>query len=103
VRDERYQALFQFFAGRFHEEWADASDDPDVVIAAYLAEHPARDEPSRLADLMDAFAAERPDDAALDRALFAELGCNYDTAADGRTARQWLRHVSAQLRAGARP
>ena len=47
----------------------------------------------------DRFAAATPDDQALEHALFTNLGCYYVPAADGRSVRDWLQHVSGRLRA----
>jgi hypothetical protein len=97
---QRYPELFQFFGGHFHQDWVDEYDEADDVVAAYVAAH--RDEPAHLAALaaqLDGFAAAHPDDRALAGALQHELGCEYDTSADGLTARQWLRRVSERFRA----
>jgi len=95
---ERYPELFQFFAGYFHQDWAVDADTPDTVIDTFVAEDASENERTHLADLIDAFVAAVPDDQALERALFEELGCYYVPGSDPQSARRWLHHVSGRLR-----
>lgn len=94
---DRSSALFQFFAGWFHQDWS-YDGSPDDVLAAFLAEPHAPGELDRLAAQIDAFAASRSDDDALERALAAELGCAYLPSGDGLSARAWLGHVASRMR-----
>lgn len=98
MNELRYPELFQFFAGYFHEDWPVDAATADDVVETFMGTH-ARDECLKLAQLIDAFAATTPDDQALEHALFTDLGCYYVPAADGRSVRDWLQHLSGRLRA----
>jgi hypothetical protein len=90
--------LFQFFAAYFHEDWSVDAASPDDVIDSFIAAHTGS-ECAHIASLIDAFAAAVLDDQALERALFAELGCYYVPTADAQSTRGWLQRVSGRLRA----
>jgi hypothetical protein len=94
-------ALRQFFGAYFHEDWPMDAGGPDEVVASFLREGRSAEELSRLAQMIDAYAAMASDDAALERALFTDLWCYYIPSADGVGARAWLRHVANLIRAAA--
>jgi hypothetical protein len=94
---DRSSPLFQFFAGWFHQDWM-YDGSPDDVLAAFLAEPHAPGELARLADQIDEIVAAHPDDAALERVLADDLGCDYVPSGDGRSACAWLRHVASRMR-----
>jgi deoxyxylulose-5-phosphate synthase len=97
MNERSYQELFQFFAGYFHEDWQVDALTADDVVKTFTETH-SRDECRQIADLVDAFAAATPDDEALEKALFSNLGCYYVPAADGRSVRELLQQVSRALK-----
>jgi hypothetical protein len=100
MTEERYYDLVQFLAGAFNEDWPDEAATPDEVIDNFIRAHSPDDRAhlAKVADLVDAFSAEEPNDESLKRALFKKLGCYYTPEADAIPTRDWLRHVSDRLR-----
>jgi len=96
MKKDASNELWQFFAAYFHQDFSCLASTPDEVLDDYLPAS-SRSERVRLADLVEAFAAER-DDETLKRDLFSELSCYYDPEADGQSARSWMRHVAQRLR-----
>ena len=94
---DRSNPLFQFFAGWFNQDWS-YDGSPDDVITAFLAEPHAPGELAGLADQIDALAAAHADDAALERVLGGELGCDYVPSGYGESAAGWLRHIASRMR-----
>jgi hypothetical protein len=94
------EALHQFFAAYFHEDWPEEFTNPDEAISAYVAEGRRQDELEELATRIASYAGGCSDDKALERSLFADLGCYYVPSADRLTARDWLLHVAHRLRSG---
>lgn len=92
--------LSQFFSGYFHEDWELEAEDPNRIIDIYLSQRTDREHLFRLAADLDALTSSELSDDALSRLLFVELGCYYDPAADGLSARAWLQQVSCRLRGG---
>lgn len=95
---EELDVLRSFFGAYFHQDWTLDASDPDHIVKMFL-DDAARsyEELVLLARLIVAIASRAVDDAALERALFAELQCYYLPSADGLSAREWLRHVSSLL------
>ena len=89
--------LKDFFAAYFHEDWLVDAAGPDEVISAYLNDGPTRDELLGLSDSILRFADGGLDDARLEQALFAELGCYYQPSIDQVSARAWLEQIATTL------
>ena len=53
--------------------------------------------PRELAGEMLEFAKSHPHEAALEEALFSELGCYYRPSADQVSSREWLRAYASML------
>lgn len=91
-------AARQLLAAYFHQDWPDEFADPGAAVAAMIDHEPAADRHAAAAELR-ALLREQPDDATLRSALLHDLGCFYEPAADGLTARQWLAAVADRLAA----
>lgn len=96
MKKDASNELWQFFAAYFHQDWTYLASTPDEVLDDYLRAS-SISQRAHLADLVEAFAAER-DDETLKRDLFGELSCYYDPEADGQSARSWMQHVAQRLR-----
>jgi contact-dependent growth inhibition (CDI) system CdiI-like immunity protein len=88
--------LKNFFAGYFHEDWAEDAPDVDAVLEQFFDEGWGSAELRELGADIRAYIVLK-DDEVLGDALFQDLGCYYDPAVDGYTARAWLRSVVASL------
>ena len=75
--------------------------DPDGVVDRFISDEPNKEALSSLADLIDEFRESQPEGARLESALHADLWCEFVLSAAGMSARDWLRTVSARLRAAA--
>ena len=85
MENEAYADLFQFFAGEFHEDWViDAETDNDV-IDRFIAEQPGSQRLSSLAERIDVFLANTPDES-LEEFRHA-LGAN--ATRDGPDSLRW--------------
>lgn len=93
-----FSGLRDFFSAYFHEDWVLEAKDPDHVVSSYLAVGWSAKELNELASQMLRFAESISDDAALEQALFTELGCYYAPSADKVSARVWLQHIASDLR-----
>lgn len=91
------EGLKDFFAAYFHEDWREEAKDAAGVLALYLAQNIDEDARRSLAHSIEAFAARHGSDAALEQALFSELGCYYMPSAEHRSAREWLAEIVTRL------
>jgi len=96
---ERYPALWQLFAGYFHQDWALDDRTADDVLGRFVRGEPpdaVRRVRRDLEDVLRLWPAERELEAVTDR-----LGSSYRPAGDGLSTRDWLLHVGQFLeRAG---
>jgi len=88
---ERYPALWQLFAGYFHQDWS--LDDPtaDDVLRRYVRDEPpdaVRRARRDLEDVLQRWSSEHELEGVADR-----LGSYYRPAGDALTTRDWLAHV----------
>ena len=86
--------LFQFFAGRFHQDWDVDAEDDDGVIERFLLEEPedfATAVRIELRSLLDMRLGEDE----LRRATWEDLGCEYNAV--GSSTRAWLQSVARRL------
>ena len=93
--------LHQFFAGYFHEDWASEASEPDGIIDIYIGQENNAENLNNLAALIENLVGRSQSEKELDDSLFGELGCYYVPAADGKSTRAWLEHVSSRLREAA--
>jgi hypothetical protein len=93
----RFSRLKTFCSSYFHEDWVLEAENPEQVVSSYLASGWSSAELNELAGEMRQFARSYPDDAALERALFSELGCYYMPSADHISAREWLEHITSRV------
>ena len=91
------EELKDFFAAYFHEDWTQDAASPSEVISAYLSAGPTPDELRNLGRAILRFADSGLDDARLELALVAELGCCYQPSADKVSARAWLKEIAASV------
>ena len=93
-----FSKLKDFFSAYFHEDWVLEAENPDQVVSNYLAFGWNAKELKELASQMARFTESISDDAALEQALFSELGCYYIPSVDKVSARAWLQHIASELR-----
>jgi hypothetical protein len=93
-----HERLSQFFSGYFHEDWELEADDPSGIIDLYLSQQAAREQQIGVAADLDTLLSSDLSDEAVSKMLFQDLGCYYDPAADGLSARTWLQDVSRRLK-----
>ena len=93
---ERFPDLFQFFAGYFNQDWDLDAPDDDGVIEGFLREEP-REFVDAVRREIRAFIGLRLPEDVLQQAVWRDLGCSYDPAADGVSMTQWIRSVSERL------
>jgi hypothetical protein len=91
--------LQKFFGGLFHADWRTVSDDPDEMVTMHRLVDRSPAQLEKLAAAIERFAAAQRDDAEIERALQQDLGCHFLPRDAGTTARAWLLHVAALLRA----
>jgi CdiI immunity protein len=91
--------LQKFFGGLFHSDWKTVADDPDELVRLHTLVEWSPVLRERLAAAIERFAAAHQGDAELERALQDDLGCHFAPRDAGTTARAWLLHVAALLRA----
>lgn len=98
--DLRYDfpALWQLSQAGFHQDFQDTDGTPQEVVST-LATDPVL--AARLPGEVDRLVAQHPGPA-LEEALDA-FGSNYDHAADGLSAREWLAEVVVQVEREAPP
>ena len=96
ITAEQRDRLYQFFAGYFHEDWAQEASSPDEILASFTRRH-AADERELLSRTIVAFVDDHPGDDELDEALFNDLGCYYSPRGEGRSTRTWLLSVALTL------
>jgi hypothetical protein len=98
TREDDDKALYQFFGGYFHEDWVLEADTPRDVIEAFKATGGwSSDKIKALSKAILEFSQRYPTEKELEEHLLLDLGCNYNMAADGLAASEWLRQVAAQL------
>ena len=85
------------FGAIFHQDWDLDGPDDAAVIARFVAASTDRNALSRLAHRLIQLADEH-DDAALERVVFAEYGCEYDPRGD-MPLRAWLHRLATLLTA----
>lgn len=94
--EDKFPDLYQFFAGRFNQDWdLDAPDDTGV-IERFLHEEPPEFVTAARQQLNALIALELPEEE-LQRVLFQDLGCYYDATHDGGSVTTWARSVAARL------
>jgi CdiI immunity protein len=96
-----YSELKDFLSAYFHQDWMLEAEDPDQIVANYLAIGWSAEELNALATQVIQFTESISEDSALDQALLSQLGCYYSTNQDGTTTRAWLHHLASELRDGA--
>jgi AcrR family transcriptional regulator len=91
----RYERLYQFFAGYFHQDFVLVHGGVDEALAAAIADHPveARQEVRRE---LQALMAEYPDPAGLADVLWAGLGVNFYSSERG-WARSFVEQADREL------
>jgi hypothetical protein len=87
-------ALYQLFAGYFHEDWADFYASRDEALQAYVSETG----PAAITRALDELRVLRAStaDGDLPRRL-DRLGASYLPEADGITPRQWIDEIAVAL------
>jgi hypothetical protein len=100
MKEVEMEKLKQFFGAYFHQDWLLDAAHPDEVVEAFLREGHDAAELAQLGRLIDEYSRQEVDDAALERALFTELGCYYMPSADGISARKWLQDVASKVSQG---
>lgn len=91
------EALRQFFGAYFHQDWMEDAPDPDHVVQLFIDDQGTSEDLTRLARLIEKYAADDVDDAVLERRLLNELWCYYSPRADGVAVRDWLHHIANLL------
>jgi len=95
AQDTERKLLANFFSGYFHEDWMCDADDTAEVIASYLRTAKAH-EVAMIHEAIVRYADQVGGDD-LEEKLFSELGCYYRPSVDGKSAREWLLSIVAQL------
>jgi hypothetical protein len=98
MKNDDSEVLRQFFGAYFHQDWSLDAPDADGIVQLFISHHRCKEELSRLALLIDAYASSEGDEAKLERALRTDLWCEYQPSVEGIGAREWLAHVSSLLR-----
>ena len=95
----KYPHLWDLFGAYMHQDWSyEGADWPDLV-GNYVRGDPTVD-PASVAVELDQLLVDFPDDWALRRQVYNEMGCCYDPRPDlgGPTLRGWLTQVADFLR-----
>ena len=90
--------LRHFFGAYFHQDWNLEAEDKTQVVQYYLQlEEVSPEDAARLRADMIAYVENEPDDDVLEEKLCTDLGCYYNTHADGLTAREWMLGIADLL------
>jgi hypothetical protein len=92
------RAIERLFGAYFNQDWEMDAESPDEVIEQFIRDGIYPGHLSAIADGLDAWAAQFGDDAALEDALYKDLGGYYCPSAHGLNARLWVQHVASRLR-----
>lgn len=92
-----FDELKNFCSSYFHEDWALEAEAPGDVVSHFLAESPTATELRTIAAQIRQFINIHPDDAGLEAALFASLGCYYQPSVDNLSARDWLEGIRSTM------
>lgn len=97
MTSEELEILRQFFGAYFHQDWMMDAPGLDHVVQLFIDDQRTSEELTRLARLIEKYAANDMKDVVLERALVTELWCYYMPSADGIAVRVWLRHIANLL------
>ena len=89
--------LQHFFSCYFHQDWDIEAEDKTQVVQNYLQAEASPEDVARLRADMIAYVENEPDDDVLEEKLCTDLGCYYNTHADGLTAREWMLGIADLL------
>jgi hypothetical protein len=92
------ESLRQFIGAYFHQDFFLDVASPDENVQCFITDVGSPSRVKEMAGLIEKLVDETPDDAALEQIFFDELGSEYIPTADGRSVREWLRHVATMLR-----
>ncbi len=93
--EREFPNLFQVLGGYLHQDWDVDFETPDDALRAARAGQGSEQIRGAIAEIEELLAANVDDDAV--DAIVRPMTGGYDPKADGRTARQWLRHVREVL------
>jgi CdiI immunity protein len=94
--DRELPALYQLFAGYFHEDWQEEFETPDAVVRGFAGDAPASAVRAAISEL-DRLLGAGLDEPGLARLLADGLDCDYIPQSDGLTASAWLSRVQRIL------
>ncbi len=95
MNTEKYQTLYQFLSGYFHQDWPEEFGTVEEVIKAFIINEPEvirRKAHSELEHLIYDIGNRKVDQTILD-----ELGCYYNPEVDGVTILDWLQFLCSKL------
>ncbi len=91
-----FPALEQFLGGYFHQDFLLDYGTPDNAIVAFVREE-SRESVRAVCDELDRLLLLLQQGGEHGDKFLQELGCYYNPAADGLTARGWLEQVRKKL------
>jgi CdiI immunity protein len=93
---EQFPDLYQFFAGRFNQDWDLFAPDDGGVIEGFLREEPPEFVNAVRREISALIGLGLPEHV-LQQAVWRDLGCSYDPTPDGVSMTQWIQSVSERL------
>jgi hypothetical protein len=96
ITSDEQQALFQFFAGRFHQDFNMEFKDDIEIINDYMKTEPV-DKQRIMGRLLLRYISSIPNEEKLAKDLFSDKSCYFDPRANGRSVSQWLYHIAITL------
>lgn len=89
-----FERLEQFIGGYFHQDWDIEGESDKEVVLSFKRDNTLKDINLLIIDISEVLSKKTESELCI---LLNKMGCEYYYQADGKSAKEWLKHLQMIL------